>query len=160
MKIKAILASFVLAASAFAALAGDSQSPVPVGQAGGILLSEQYYSASRWIWGAAEAHSHETYSFRAEFNVPGQVRRASIKVYVDDGAHYWMNGMAYARNAITDGSGVQEGRNVLAMLATNHTSKAGIILRGDIELMDGSHVIVNSNAETFKVTDGTASGNW
>jgi hypothetical protein len=160
MKIKAILASFVLAASAFAALAGDSQSPVPAGQAGGILLSEQYYSASRWIWGAAEAHSHETYSFRGTFNVPGAVKKASFKVYVDDGAYYWMNGEQFSRSAVFDGSGVQQGRNVLAIMATNHVSKAGIILRGDIELTDGSHVIVNSNSETFKVADGIASGDW
>ncbi|MBR4258586.1 MAG: hypothetical protein IKQ17_06115 [Kiritimatiellae bacterium] len=120
----------------------------------------EFYSASRWIWGAAEAHSHENYSLRAAFNVPGPVRRASIKVYVDDGALYWMNGTSFSYNEIVDGNGVQEGRNVLAMLATNHVSKAGVILRGDIELTDGSHVIVNSNAETFKVTDGIASGNW
>ena len=125
-----------------------------------VGATQEYYSASRWIWGAAEAHSHETYSFRAEFTVPGPVRRASIKVYVDDGALYWMNGSSFSRNAIVDGNGVQQGRNVLAMLATNHVSKAGIILRGDIELTDGSHVIVNSDAKTFKVTDGVAAGNW
>ena len=125
-----------------------------------VGATQEYYSASRWIWGAAEAHSHETYSFRAEFNVPGPVRRASIKVYVDDGAYYWMNGTSYSRNEIIDGNGLREGRNVLAMLATNHVSKAGIILRGDIELTDGGHVIVNSDSQTFKVTDGTASGNW
>jgi hypothetical protein len=120
----------------------------------------EYDSASRWIWGAAEAQSHETYSFRAAFDVPGPVRRASIKVYVDDGALYWLNGTSYSRNAIVDGNGLQQGRNVLAMLATNHVSKAGIILRGDIELTDGSHVIVNSDAETFKVADGVAAGDW
>lgn len=120
----------------------------------------QYDSASRWIWGAAEAHSHETNSFRAVFDVPGAVRRASIKVYVDDGALYWMNGTSFSRNAIVDGNGLQQGRNVLAMLATNHVSKAGIILRGDIELTDGRHVIVNSDAATFKVADGIAAGDW
>ena len=120
----------------------------------------EYDSASRWIWGAAEAHSHETYSFRAAFDVPGPVRRASIKVYVDDGALYWLNGTSFSRNAIVDGNGLQQGRNVLAMLATNHVSKAGIILRGDIELTDGSHVVVNSDAQTFKVADGIAAGEW
>ena len=120
----------------------------------------QYDSASRWIWGAAEAHSHETNSFRAVFDVPGAVRRASIKVYVDDGALYWMNGEAFSRGAIVDGGGLRQGRNVLAMLATNHVSKAGIILRGDIELADGSHVVVNSDAQTFKVADGVAAGDW
>ena len=120
----------------------------------------EYDSASRWIWGAAEAQSHETYSFRAAFDVPGQVKKASIKVYVDDGALYWMNGASFSRNSIVDGNGLQQGRNVLAMLATNHVSKAGIILRGDIELTDGSHVIVNSDAQTFKVADGIAAGDW
>ncbi len=111
----------------------------------------EYDSASRWIWGAAEAHSHETYSFRAAFDVPGAVRRASIKVYVDDGALYWLNGTSFSRNSIVDGNGLQQGRNVLAMLATNHVSKAGIILRGDIELTDGRHVIVNSDAQTLSL---------
>ena len=120
----------------------------------------EYDSASRWIWGAAEAHSHETYSFRAAFDVPGPVKKASVKVYVDDGALYWLNGTSYSRNAIVDGNGLQQGRNVLAMLATNHVSKAGIILRGDIELTDGSHVVVNSDAQTFKVADGIAAGDW
>ena len=120
----------------------------------------EYDSASRWIWAAAEAHSHETNSFRGTFNVPGPVKRASIKVYADDGALFWMNGTSFSRNAIVDGNGVRQGRNVLAMLATNHVSKAGIILRGDIELTDDSHVIVNSDAETFKVADGVAAGDW
>lgn len=120
----------------------------------------RYDSAARWIWGAAEAHSHETNSFRASFNVPGTVRRATIKVYVDDGALYWMNGTSFSRNQIVDGNGVRQGRNILAILATNHVSKAGVILRGDIELTDGSHVIVNSDAETFKVADGVAAGDW
>ena len=147
---------FLVACLSVAGIAfGDSPSTQLQGNGG-----EGFYSASRWIWGAAEAHSHETYSFRAEFNVPGSVRRASIKVYVDDGAYYWMNGTSYSRNEIVDGNGLREGRNVLAMLATNHVSKAGIILRGDIELTDGRRVIVNSDSQTFKVTDGTASGNW
>ena len=126
----------------------------------GLADGTQYYSASRWIWGAAEAHSHETNSFRGTFTVPGQVKKASIKVYVDDGALYWMNGEQVPRSAVTEGSGVRQGRNVLAILATNHVSKAGVMLRGDIELTDGSHVIVNSNSETFRVADGVASGNW
>ena len=92
----------------------------------------EFYSASRWIWGAAEAHSHETYSFRAEFNVPGPVRRASIKVYVDDGALYWMNGTSFSHNAIVDGNGVQQGRNVLAMLATNHVSTCQQLYKGTL----------------------------
>ena len=41
----------------------------------------EYDSASRWIWGAAEAHSHETNSFRGTFTVPGSVKKASIKVH-------------------------------------------------------------------------------
>ena len=120
----------------------------------------EYDSASRWIWGAAEAQSHETYSFRAAFDVPGPVKKASVKVYVDDGALYWLNGTSFSRNSIVDGNGLQQGRNVLAMLATNHVSKAGIILRGDIELTDGSHVVINSDAQTFKVADGIAAGDW
>ncbi len=118
----------------------------------------QYHSASRWIWGASEAHSHETFSFRGAFDVPGPVKRATVRIYVDDGAYYWMNGTQVPRQE--SGGAVRQGRNVLAIMATNHVSAAGVILRGDIELEDGRHVIVNSNAETFKVADGVPSGNW
>ena len=150
----------LLVAAAPAARAGD---PVPAWQVEGLLpqftgAQTEFYSASRWIWGAAEAQSHETYSFRASFDVPGPVKKATIRIYVDDGAHYWMNGTSVARQE--SGTAVQQGHNVLAILATNHVGKAGIILRGDIELTDGSHVILNSDAETFKVTDGIASGDW
>ena len=112
----------------------------------------EFYSASRWIWGAAEAHSHETYSFRGTFNVPGPVKKATIRIYVDDGANYWMNGTSVARQE--SGAAVRQGRNVLAIAASNVVSKAGVILRGDIELTDGSHVVLNSDAATFKVADG------
>ena len=119
-----------------------------------LLASAQAesYSASRWIWGAAEAHSHETYSFRGTFNVPGPVKKATIRIYVDDGAEYWMNGTSVKRQE--SGAAVKEGANVLAIAASNVVSAAGIILRGDIELADGSHVILNSDAATFKVADG------
>ena len=119
-----------------------------------LLASAQAesYSASRWIWGAAEAHSHETYSFRGTFNVPGPVKKATIRIYVDDGAEYWMNGTSVKRQE--SGAAVKEGANVLAIAASNVVSAAGIILRGEIELADGSHVILNSDAATFKVADG------
>ena len=147
-KLRSAFAILLLSAATFA-------EGLPAWQVDGILpqlTAKEFLSASRWLWRADSAQNGETCTFRCVFDVPGEIASSSWNLSADDFGWYWVNGRSLSRDGIR--SAVRQGRNELVVAVSNAFSAAGLLIYGDVTLKDGRHVVINSNAQSFDVSDG------
>ena len=103
-------------------------------------------SKSRWLWNSDEKVSNGAKSyFRYEFELPGKVLEAKIKVRCDDSGEFYLNGEKITPDQI--GKKLIPGKNLLAVQVTNGFGIAGLLLYGAVELDSGSVVYLHSTSD-------------
>ena len=103
-------------------------------------------SRSRWLWNSDEKVSKGAKSyFRYEFELPGKVLEAKIKVRCDDSGEFYLNGEKTAVDQIE--KNLVPGKNLLAVQVTNGFGSAGLLLYGAVELDSGSVVYLHSTSD-------------
>lgn len=119
------------------------------------LFAQQ--TASQWIWYPESAPNecvNQSRWFRKSFDLPGNVKSASLWLMVDDGCRLWVSGQGPLRPTEVHGAAcrydlsklLQPGRNLVAIEAYNGPGPAGVIARLVIRLKDEREIVVSSDS--------------
>jgi putative heme-binding domain-containing protein len=109
-----------------------------------------------WIW-APQPPAEHAY-FRKTFLAQGEVEKATVLILADDRATVFLDGrqigeaVGYQRPMNLDVGRLESGTHVLAVEAANASGAAGLLLRLDIELADGSRQRVSSDSSWVTAT--------
>lgn len=111
-----------------------------------------------WIWLNDQPASDEVAHFRKTFTLDGEVKSAVLAIACDDEAVVFVNDQQTARHNSAKQpafAGISErlrkGANVIAVRCNNATSVAGLLVRLEIELKDGTKQVVVTD-DSWKVS--------
>ena len=117
-----------------------------------------YAAEPEWIWSSGQPVENEVVHFRKTFTLNGEVKSALIAAACDDELVLFINDQQVARNnewRQPAFAGVSErlkkGNNVIAVRGKNLSNTAGLLVRLDIELKDGSKQSIVTD-ESWKVS--------
>ncbi len=135
--------------------------------AGGAVIHPRPVSKSMWIWAADKPIKKGSEAlFRFNFNLPTQVKAAVVKVNYDDGGRLWINGKYNAGRSTHSGTRVydlagfmKQGKNCLAVKVVNGEGIAGMLLYGEIKLVNGKSIFLHSTADTKSIS-GPRQDKW
>lgn len=120
----------------------------------------------QWIWN--ERNAGKKLWLRHEFEIPADVKSATIYATCDNGATLFLNGEKIGECPDwyfpIHRSGLEKllkkGTNTIAASATNEGDVAAFILRLDIETTDGKKLTVTSKAAGWKGTNTKPADGW
>lgn len=116
-----------------------------------------------WIWSSPKAANNEAATFKTTFEVPGEVKAATLTYTCDNGAKAILNGKAVAENPdwmaptkVDVAKLLKTGSNEIVINATNQGGVAALIARLNIETADGKKLAVETSGawQTAATKDG------
>lgn len=124
-----------------------------------VLLATVGQAAEpEWIWSSNEPTASEVALFRKVFSINDDVKSALVAATCDDEFVMFINGQQVARHSGWQQAafaGISErlkkGENVIAVRGKNDSSAAGLLVKLDLELKDGSKQSIVTDT-TWKTT--------
>ncbi len=120
------------------------------------------FAEPEWIWSSKSAKPDEKVTLSTEFDVPGPVKKATLRFSVDNSGRATLNGQPagvvrdWKQPAKEDVTKVlKAGKNSLQVLAQNEDGVAAAVVELRIELADGTKLAIESNAQ-WKAGPGQA----
>lgn len=111
-----------------------------------------------WIWSTDKPQANEVVHFRKSFSLTGELKSAVIAAACDDELVLFINGQQVARHNswmqatfVGISERLKQGLNVIAVRGKNSSSSAGLIVRLNVELKDGSKQTIVSDG-SWKVS--------
>ncbi len=118
------------------------------------------FAAPQWIWLSKEAKAGENITLKTEFNVPGDVTSATLRLACDNGATAVINGKEALKNANWDQPAkadvkglLQKGANTIVLNARNAEGIAAAVATLEI-VSGGAKTIVETNGKWLAAPAG------
>lgn len=117
-----------------------------------VFVSSAAVAEPVWIWSGKQAKDREQASFKTAFDLPGEVKSATLRFTCDNGALAYINGKGVAENPdwqrptqVDVVKFLSKGANEIRIDAKNSGGTAGLIAKLEIELKDGKKISVETS---------------
>jgi putative heme-binding domain-containing protein len=117
----------------------------------------------QWIWLSKNASSGERVTLKKSFEIPGDIKSATLAVSVDNGAKALINGKSVLQNpdwsspTKTDAkSFLQRGKNELVLQAKNDEGVAAAVAVLSVELADGKKLAIETGPDWLAASTGSS----
>lgn len=127
-----------------------------------LVSAASAWADPQWIWLSKSAKDGERVTLTTDFEIPGDVKAATLKVAVDNGAEAFINGKSVLKNpdwsepASADAKAVLvKGKNQLRLEAKNNEGVAAAVAQLTIELADGKKLTIETGPDWKAAPKGT-----